>query len=196
VEAARALYDDCLRVARALGEPALVQYGLRGHARVAERTGDRATARRLLEDVRSLVDDVGENILGIDARSALARLWLDDGEVERAVPLLAESLALTRRLGLIRPLHNSLAQVARVALVRNDALMAARLLGAAAAQRERAEAVGAEAEREVVAQYTASVRSMLGDDTFTAAYEEGRALSFDAAIALALAQMATAGGEP
>lgn len=188
VEAARTLYDECLRLAQALGEPAMVQYGLVGHARLAERTGDRATARRLLEDARSLVDEVGENSLGIVARNQLARLWLDDGDVGRAVPLLVESLTLTRRTGLNGQLHNTLAQAARMALIRNDAINAARLLGASVAQRERVVAIGSELERDVVAQYTASVRTTLGDSTFTAAYEEGSALSLDEAIALALEQ--------
>jgi hypothetical protein len=40
------------------------------------------------------------------------------------------------------------------------------------------------------------VRAALDEDAFAAAYEEGRALSRDEAIALALAQTTTAGGGP
>ena len=191
VAAAQVLSAECLRVARALGDASLLAYGVRAQARLAEWVGDSATARSSWEEVLRLWRTTGENSNTIDTRIQLARLWLLEGDTARAEPLLRESLMLMRRDGWGQgQLGMALFHMGRIALAHNDAARAARLLGAAETERERHNLTPTEAYREAIVPSMAAVRALLGDGAFTAAYDEGRALSLDAAVALALEQTA------
>jgi hypothetical protein len=122
-----------------------------------------------------------------DALTALADLAVDEGAVERALPLLAESLGILRRSGNQTVLANSLEAAARVASAYERWERAARLAGAATALRE---AIGVPAPRTEDDGYRcalAAAHSALDDATFAAAHAAGRALPLEQAIAEGLA---------
>jgi hypothetical protein len=191
--AMRSLHDESLRVARALGDPDLLAVSLSGQALVAELAGEYAAARRYCEEGLTLRPAGVENGRTIAARVRLARVWLQEGETARAEPLLAESLVLLRRLDLPAELDQILHHLATVALAHDDPARAAWLLGAAEAEQERTGMYAPSFALDGIARNTTKARAALGHDIFVAAYDEGRALSRDAAIALALAQTTGAG---
>jgi DNA-binding NarL/FixJ family response regulator len=84
-------------------------------------------------------------------------------------------------------LIDGLAGMAMVAVGAGAAEDAARLLGAAAAQREALGYVFEIPERERYGRAVAAVRAVLGDDAFAAAEATGRLLSLDEAVAEAKA---------
>jgi hypothetical protein len=86
--------------------------------------------------------------------------------------------------------------VARVAWLRHDPARAAQLLGAAGAEQERTGTRAPGFALGGIAQLMAAVRVALGDGAFATAFSEGRALTRDAAIALALEQPVAVGGGP
>jgi non-specific serine/threonine protein kinase len=101
------------------------------------------------------------------------------GEYDRAVALYEESLALRRELGDRRGIAEALEGLALVAADRAEPERAALLLGAAEAV---GEATGASPQPTDLAahdQTIASIRRVLGEAGFAAAYSRGRALTLD-----------------
>ena len=84
---------------------------------------------------------------------------------------------------------NQLESVAFVALTRDDHVIAARLLAAAEATREAAEAPMLPYERAEYEAAVATVREHLEPSTFESAWADGRRLSTDDAVALAFAAL-------
>jgi hypothetical protein len=124
--------------------------------------------------------------LGVERGAGVTLLNLSDiarvqGEAARARYLAQESLALFRHVedqwGMVEALNliavNSVAERSRAA---------ARLFGAAAATRECIGSTLPETERAAFEHADAIARSSLGEDTFAAAWEEGRALPLEEAV--------------
>src|SRR5207245_4493733 len=83
-----------------------------------------------------------------------------------------------------------------IALTQKQPERAARLLAAAAALREAGGHIPWPAERSALEHSLAAARAALDDPTFTAAWEVGRAMSREQAVAEALAEQGRAGGVP
>ena len=103
---------------------------------------------------------------------------------------LAAALAMLRALG---NRHTGwiawcLEEFAGVWRGRGQLKRAARLLGAAEALREATVSTIPPDEHAEYAEAAAALRSALGEEAFAAAWAEGRALSMESAIALALAE--------
>jgi len=100
--------------------------------------------------------------------------------------LLEESLMLFRELGSQWGIANALEELAKLAGVKGQRERAVRLLGAAESLRE---AIGAPMylpERSDYEQIVTELRSALGDEAFAVAWEEGRTMTLEQAIAYAL----------
>lgn len=110
-----------------------------------------------------------------------------EGDRVRAAGLYHESLLLSRDLGAKERIGAGLAGCARIAWAQGRPEQAARLLGAI----ERIlDAMGMAADsggRRRLARGSVPIRSVLGEETFAAAFAAGGAQHLDAAIAEALA---------
>jgi hypothetical protein len=117
----------------------------------------------------------------------LAAVSIDQREHARARGLLVESLTMARELDDARVVIDGLETCAYLAVVGDMTDRAARLHGAAEALRETIGVPLSPSERALdeVTMLTA-VRAALGEETFTAAWAEGRAMSMERAIAYAL----------
>jgi len=121
----------------------------------------------------------------------VTHLWmaeLERGDLARAVTLLEENLRLLRRLGIKPRIYNDLLGSALVAALRGQSARAVRLWAAAEALRE---AIGLaivlwdHVPTDYEAQLAAT-RARLGEEAFTAAWEEGRTMTPELAVEFAL----------
>jgi hypothetical protein len=119
-------------------------------------------------------------------QSNLGLVALQEGDTGRARMLMVESLEgyleAESRVGVI----DSLDDLGAVAGARGEPLRAARLWGAADALRELTGYTLSVGEAGFYEPYMSAVRSELGETAFRAAWEEGRAMTEEQAIALAL----------
>lgn len=121
--------------------------------------------------------------LGIDA--------CERGDIDRAARLHDKSLRLRWELRNTEDVAHSLANAAMVASARGDVERAARLFSAAEATHEFIGNIVKEPERTVYARSVASTRAQMTSEAFEAAWEAGRRMPIDEAVAEALADKPT-----
>ena len=187
-ERAKQLYRESLMVSRESGDPEQFATGLAnlGYEHLLEGDHERATA--LNEEAAGLYRDRGSRGGLVYALDNLAWAALVRGDHERARALHEETLALCRELGDRLIGSESMEGLACAAAARGEAERSARLFGAA-------EALGyqqAPAERALREPYLAAARSMLEEAAWEAAWAEGRAMTFEEAVAYALEEPANA----
>jgi tetratricopeptide (TPR) repeat protein len=195
-DAARACYAESVRIYRGLGDIIPIEGVLVGLGSLAERQGAFGEARTTYEEVARQAEATGGSNNTVAALTSLGLLALLDGDVDRGEGYAITCLQLGQRLGLPQHSSDCLAALGIVALRRGMPERAARLGGAAEAHRRRtAEARSGlhPAHRTLQRATWDEARIALGAEAFAAIWEEGRALSLDAAVDLALEQ-ASAGG--
>ena len=119
--------------------------------------------------------------------SYLGLVACDRGEFARAEALHRESLEMRWAMRSQEDVAHCLANLAALATARGDRRRAARLFGAAEAVQETIGNTLKEPERSVYARWIATTRGGLDDATFRSAWEAGRNLSLEEAVAEALA---------
>ena len=185
------------RAARALEE---ALEGLREHedawgsanvlnylAVVPLRQGEYQRATEHAEEALALTRQTGDRLAGNIALYILAQAAWGSGEHERAARYLRESLVLASELAAKVDSAYCMQGLAAVAAARGEPRRAARLLGAAEALLEGAGFVlYAQANNELHQRAASAAREELGEQAWMAALEEGRAMSFEEAVAYAL----------
>jgi predicted ATPase/DNA-binding CsgD family transcriptional regulator/Flp pilus assembly protein TadD len=179
--------EEALRLLRPVGDQASIAIvlltladSLRARGMVAE-----ATAR--FEEALALFRALDHRRGTAATLSELASVALDAGETEQALALLAECLDLLGPTGDRYLVVGAIELTARAALLGGAPVPAARLLGAAAAQREAVGAPRSPSRDPAYQRVLASVRAALGKIAFAAAWEAGAALSLDRTLAEAAA---------
>jgi predicted ATPase/class 3 adenylate cyclase len=180
------IYRESLALWRSLGDKHYVARVLNNLGEVAQLEGDHETARALYEEALAVGRELGDRR---DIATWLANLGMiarAQKEFERAAALHAEALELRRELTDKWGIVDSLEGLAGVAAERGDHERAARLFGAAEALRGE---IGFPLTPSLRADYdrlVALVRDGLGAAGFSAAWEVGRAMRMEAAVAFAL----------
>ncbi len=187
-ERAAALYNEGLAIAMELGAKDTIGVLLNNLGTVALSQSDDAAARSLFEESLTLRRQLGDK-LGI-AMSAgnLAIVAFRQGEHAAARVLLEESLAIDRDLGDKRGSAGELEIFGLLAAAQGDAGRSARLLGAAEVLREAIGAPLTPVERAMwdYERHVAAVRAALGREGLAAAWNEGRAMTYEQAVEHAL----------
>jgi predicted ATPase/class 3 adenylate cyclase len=187
---ARQLFEECLAMREELADPGPISVTTCGLGIVAFDEGnlDEAEAcfTRSMSIDRKLGDAAG---VAINAGN-LAWLALVRGHTERAAPLIEQALQGFLEVGDREGLAEALEQTAALALRRDDASEGAQLAGAASALRDAVGVPWASArDRERLERELSGMRTALGDQQFSLAFEDGRALDADAAAQRALARV-------
>jgi tetratricopeptide (TPR) repeat protein len=173
--------EEAVAIARDLGVPsmlsaALFQLGL------GQQATDPSRASELLDE--SLAQSVG-------TRWSYGRAWslvaaghvrVALGDAAGSLAAFGEALTLSRQTGERFIVPTALQGIARALRRRGRLAESARLLSAAQALAERLEIPGGPADVTARDRAAARLRTLLGDEEFHAAWEAGRALSFDAAV--------------
>lgn len=191
-ERAAAHYDELATIAREVGGPAAVVQALDGEGLAAYERAEWARATTLLEEALAIhrtrheLDSMGLCLwlLGVVA--------LHQANPSRAFERLREAVSVARALGNQDGLAYVLEGLAWASALVGCRERAARLLGAAAAQREALGQVRWPRFREEVETEVAAARAALGEAAWTAAFTAGQALTLEEAIAETLFEDAQA----
>jgi predicted ATPase/class 3 adenylate cyclase len=185
-ERAATLAEDAVAVARETGDKWLIAITLKSPGLVAELRGDHSRATVCFEEALALGREIGDAMTVADSLVHLARLADYQGDPERARACFQEGLVLCSRLEEKRDTMMCLAGLAELAAARQQAERAARLWGTVEALCE-ASHIPREASWHISHERNvAAVRAALGEGAFDAAWAEGKAMTLDQAIALAL----------
>jgi len=148
--------------------------------------GDHAAAWLLYEESLAICREVGARREMTYALNGLGNVARHVGNFATAYSYYAESLSLRQALGDTMGIAKSLESFVRLAVAQEQPQRAVRLVGAAAVVRERfgvplSPVAGVEFRR-----HLEEIRASLGDEAYTAAWNAGRALTLEQAIADAL----------
>jgi predicted ATPase/DNA-binding SARP family transcriptional activator len=186
-EAARSFYEEALAIRRELGDEGGIATSLSYLGQVALHRGDPDQASPLLEESLRIRQALGDQTGIAGSLHALGLIACHRGDWERARSLFEESLLLRREAGDREGIAECLEGLAWVTCARGQFLRAARLFGAAAALREALGAPLSPGDRAHYEQHVEASRAGLGEAAFAAAWEEGRALTAEQAVAELLA---------
>lgn len=185
-ERAGALYEESLSLRREVSDEWGTANSLQNLAIVAYLQHDYERAGALLEESLALYRELGDTLGIAVSLLNLGELEQDRGNFARAMALHQASLLLRQELGDKPSTAGPLEGIAAAAGSQGRGEQATRLWGAASALRE---AVGAPLEATLRSRYeqqASSVRAMLGKSHWNVAWEEGRAMRLEEAVAYAL----------
>jgi predicted ATPase/DNA-binding SARP family transcriptional activator len=185
-EAARALLEESLAIWGELVDKNGLANSLLGLAHIAQATGDSQKAKALLEEGVALIREIEDRWARIHPLGGVAHLARDLGDHRWATALYQESLRLRREVGDRFALAQSLEDLAVVAGRQGRARRVARLLGAVESQCAAMGASPPVADPTLYDRTVTAARGTLGEETFAAAWAEGRAMSLDQAVEYAL----------
>lgn len=182
---ARVYLDQALPISRQIGENWLISFILNNYGEVARTEGDYQKAQLYYEESEGLLRAMGD-------KGDLARLVHNLGCVARHMGDLAvaenrfkESLAMFIKLGNQRGMAECLASSAGLWSERGQMLPAAKLLGAAQALLDATGASWWPADRVEVERNLENLRLSLEPTQFDVAWETGKKMSLETAIAYA-----------
>jgi predicted ATPase len=186
---AEALLEQSLALARAQDAgPRHLAIRLTTLGDVVRQQGDLPRAKALLLEAAASLRQLGDALWLEGALTNLGHVARDAGQWSEALACYTEALGISRTLSAnySRGLARCLEGLASVAIARQQAPRAVRLLGAAARLRDTMGAPVAPAALTGYSQTLARARQALGEAAFAAALAEGRAHTPDQAIAEAL----------
>ena len=149
-------------------------------------TGRLAEAREWLGKAIAAYEEMGDRRRVLMTRSELAHTLRRGGEIDEAEELYRETLHGWQHAGNRGAIAHQLECFGFLATAKHDFVRAARLLGAAEALREVAEAVMLSDERPEYDAAIGQLRNGLDATALDSAWAEGRRLTTDEAVALAL----------
>jgi ATP/maltotriose-dependent transcriptional regulator MalT len=186
LEQARAFYEEGLAVSREFGSASILRSCLNSVALTYLLQRDLERAETLAEEAAALCREAGDRTLLPLPLHNLGWVALLRGDLERAEALHKESLALSGEMGGSWGTLAFLDALACTAAAKGESEKAARLISAAEALREAMGVGPWAALRELEEPYLVGARSQLDEGALSEAWEEGGAMSMEAAIEYAL----------
>jgi predicted ATPase/class 3 adenylate cyclase len=183
---AQQLFEESVREFRELGDEHYALLATRALAWMCEELGDRERAQALNEDNLRRARATGNGRMEARSLSSLAAFPLGEGRFQDALSILNEAYRIDRDSGYVADIAMDLCHFAEVLAAEGRAEAAARLLSRGKALREE---IGAGLESWAVERNErtlSAIRTQLDDSAFVEAWEQGRAMSADEAVALAL----------
>jgi hypothetical protein len=153
---------------------------------VAWNQGEYAAARTLFEESLAIKQALGDKRGMAGSLNNLGLVALEQRDYSTARTLLVEGLAIRREVGDKWGIAASLAGLAGLAQVHVQLHRAARLLGAVTALLETIGGRLDVSDRIIYERTLDMVRTALGEDSFAAAWVEGRAMALEQAVDFAL----------
>jgi predicted ATPase len=171
---ARADFEEGLAVARESGDPLTVGYVLAHYGAFLCVDGDTDRARALHEEMLQIARSAGDQNLRAEAHYDLAVDALSAGDVASAQPHLAVAVQHYRNLDHLDGLTRCLGALAALALACGHPHLAARLIGATAAARDRTGLTPWPAVTEAERRTVQRAEALLPSSEFTAQVASGR----------------------
>ena len=185
---ATALLDECINVAQQLESRWLYGHTLTRLGTMARHQGNDERTAAFHTQGLAVIRALGNKFATTVALNRYARdVALPQRHYDEALTVFRESLHLSREVRSRWRSEECLAGLAQVASARGQYERAARLFGAAEAQREIVGQLYEPRDQASHDQWVAPARAALGDTTFTAAWAKGRAMTLEQAVEYALA---------
>ena len=182
---ASAFFEQALAINRETGSHSGEAHNLGNLGDVADRLGDYATAETFLEKSLVLNRDMGVRVCEAFNLNTMGNVALHQGVYEQAQARYAEGLKLNQELGNWCGSIEGLGAIAKLVAAKGIPDKAARLWGAAEKQAEGKTPL-LRRDLEEYKCLMATAQEALGEVAFSSAWAEGRALTLEQAIALAL----------
>ena len=182
---ARPIFEQCLRDARDLGDDfytLAVSFNL---AWACDELGDVERARTISEESLSLARATSDKVSEAYILHSLGGVTQREGRFEDALTMLSDAFRIFRDLGDRFHTAATLSQVASILAVTERERAAALLLARAEVLREEV-GIAPVWLKKTIDETLAALHAHLDDAAFAEAWEEGRALTLDEAVALAL----------
>jgi tetratricopeptide (TPR) repeat protein len=161
---------------------------LQARGRVASRTGRLLEAQRWFRESQAQFEAIGDRRFALSAQSELAHALRRMEAIDEAEAEYRQTIRGWQQSGNRGAVANQLESFGFLAVAREHGVRAARLLGAAEALREVAEAPMTTLERDQYDAEVQQVRDLLEAGAFSDAWAEGRRMTTDEAVALALSE--------
>ena len=188
---AGALHQESLAIARAMRNRSGVARSLGNLGMVALEQRKYTAARALFEECLAIMRELGDRVGMAIALHSLGEAARAQSDSSAAEALFRESLTILRELGQRGRIVYALEELAAVAAALGGSAHSARLWGAAERLRKEVGAPLAPKERSHHDRHMAAARAALGDDAaFDQALQEGREMTPEQAVNLALAKVA------
>jgi predicted ATPase/DNA-binding winged helix-turn-helix (wHTH) protein len=185
--AARARYDESLAICRELGDRSGIARALYGLGVTARHQGDYAVARALLEESLAIYRELGDREGTANSLNNLGQVAAARGDYSSARALQEESLTIYRELGDRSGIAASMEALAGIAFALGEPGRAACVWGGTERLREEIGAPLVPSERHHYDRNVTAARAALGDvAAFDVAWQKGRAMMLEQAIAFAL----------
>ena len=188
--------EECIQIVQKSGDDWELGYTLRGLGQIASFQGDLKTARALYEQSMNLLQAVGERVFANMSRSGVADMARFEGDYASAISTYLRVLQEWRSLGNRGAMARCLECIAFSLLEQAETrpeqerlsclINAVQLLGAAHSLRETNHSSMQMIEQAEYERYLGQLRERLPQIDFTIAWNTGRALSSDQALALVL----------
>jgi ATP/maltotriose-dependent transcriptional regulator MalT len=184
-EQARELHDGALAIARSVGDSWLVTFALNNLGEVARTQGQYDLARKYYEECQALLNDTGDT--GDVARfvHSLGYIAQHEGDHVLAEAQFKQSLRMFRRVGNQRGIAECLAGLAGLKARQGDPQAGATMLSAGESLLLSTGGAWWPADRVEVERNRDLIQSALREDEFTDAWEKGKTMTIDQAIAMA-----------
>jgi predicted ATPase len=184
VDRAENLYQQALALARATGNRRGEAVALGNLGYIALHRGDLARAAAMHQETLLLDRERGDDYAVAISLAHLAWIDIRLGRLDDAAARITDSLRLSRAIEDNLATASTFVLMSRLLLARGDASASARILGAGTAFSE-AVGVGMESEIHRLRDETVQqARAELGDEAFGAAFDAGRSLTPEQAVAL------------
>ncbi len=193
---ARRLCEQSLAIAREVGDPWALGLSLTMLQQAVLYQGDLSTGRQLVEEGLRAVRQIGDRLMLGYSLEAAGRLEIAEGRYTEARTALHEDLLVRQELGSRSEIAHALDAIAALAAAEGASERALHLAGAA----DRIwEVIGGRLSpiyQTLLERWLAPLRQTLGQDTIRSAWETGRSLSIERAVALARAATETPPPQP
>jgi predicted ATPase len=183
---AQPLLEESVRLFRELGDDHYVLIATSNLAWVVGDLGDHDRERALHDGNLTLARELGNERMEAGTLAQLAIMVRDDGQLEEATAMLREAIRIEHRRGNLLELAADLGRLASVLALAESARTAASLLASSESLMQQVGAsvpfwAGERNERTL-----ASIRTQLDAAALAEAWKQGRKLTVDEAVALAL----------
>ncbi len=192
VEKAKKCLEKAVEISRQVGNKQGFGWAIAYLGNIARVRGQRDEAESLLKQATFEWRELGDNMFVARELVSMGRLQLDKGNHLLAEQNLREALPLLKETNAHSFIPSSLESFAFLFSASNNPSRAAQLFGAAEALREKLGTPLFPIERKEYEAYLAAVRAQLDDSAFNAAWNEGRAMTMEQAIGLAMESSADA----
>jgi hypothetical protein len=185
MDAVRSAFTEGKDLAREVGDAGLALRFLEAEGYTAFMTDDLETARSVLEEALAMAEASGDSFAVATSHHTVGQVARLQGRLEDAAVHYRSAIAMASQMGDTVAVTEPLQGLAAVLIVGDDPERGVRLLGANASIRERAGG-GPPPEYLRLGDPFTPARERLGDERYQAAWEAGKAMSAEDAIADAL----------